>query len=124
MTVIAVITWLTLHGCSLIGAAGITANLQVESGLDPASVSRSGIGLSQYAGIRRLRFLAALGARWRDGETQLGYVRQEAIALGIWDRVCSARSAATAATIFMREFERPRNRDPRRRAALAEGYLR
>lgn len=115
---LAVVTWLTLHGCSMSGAADIAAHLKVESRLDPSAVGRSGLGLPQWAGHRRARMIAALGSRWRDGYAQLAFLRNEAIELGIWPRVCAATDPGAAAAIFM-DYERPRNRDPRHRASIA-----
>ena len=114
----AVMTWLTLNGCGVPGAAGIAANLVVESGLDPGAIG-SGVGLAQWAGHRRRQFLAYVGVRWRDGHAQLAYLKQEAIDLGVWGPVCAARDPGAAAGSWMLRFERPRNRDPSRRAALA-----
>ena len=116
MTVFSVVAWLTLHNCSLAGAAGITANFVAEANLNPAAVG-SGVGLPQYAGSRRRLFLAALGPRWRDGYAQLEYVRREAGAA--WTAACAMADPGMAAAVWMRMFERPRSRDPRRRVMLA-----
>lgn len=119
MTVVAVMTWLTLHSCSVPGAAGIVANLHAESRLDPVSLSRSGAGIAQWAGARRRRLLSTLGRQWTDGYAQLRFLRSEALETGLWERVCRLQDAGLAARIFMREFERPRARSSAHRESLA-----
>lgn len=105
MHVFAVVTWLTLHGCSLPGAVGITANLWVESKLDPTARG-SGLGLAQWTGTRRARMLAYAGRRWRDAEVQLAFLRVEATERGDWAAACGARSVAAATAVWLRRYER------------------
>lgn len=66
--------------------------------------------------------MATLGARWRDGYAQLGFLRMEALELGIWQRACAASDPGVAAMIWM-QYERPRNRDPSRRVRLAREIM-
>ncbi len=99
------VTWLTLHGCSLPGAVGITANLWVESRLDPGARG-SGLGLAQWVGPRHARMLARAGPRWRDAEAQLMFLRAEATERGDWAATCGARSAAEATAVWLRRYER------------------
>ena len=99
------VTWLTLHGCSLPGAVGITANLWVESHLDPIARG-SGLGLAQWVGPRRARMLAATGRRWRDAEAQLMFLRAEATERGDWAATCGARTVAAATAVWLRRYER------------------
>jgi hypothetical protein len=99
------VAWLTLHGCSLPGAVGITANLWVESRLDPTA-SGSGLGLAQWVGIRRTRMLRSAGRRWREAEVQLMFLVAEATERGDWAATCGAPSAAAATTVWLRRYER------------------
>ena len=105
MQVAAMVAWLTLHGCSHPGAVGITANLWVESHLDPAAVG-SGLGLAQWVGPRRARMLAHAGRRWRDAEVQLMFLRAEATERGDWVATCGARTATAATAVWLRRYER------------------
>lgn len=120
MTMAAVIAgWLALHGCATPCQAGILANIEAESGLDPCAVSASGVGLVQYAGNRRRQLLATLTRDWCDPRRQVEYIIADIAALGLRDRLFSAADPAAAAVLFAREFERPANRDYRHRAARA-----
>ena len=105
MHVFGVVAWLTLHGCSLPGAVGITTNLWVESKLDPAARG-SGLGLAQWVGARRTRMLRYAGSRWRDVEVQLMFLRSEAIERGDWAATCSQTTAAGATAVWLRRYER------------------
>lgn len=119
MTVLATVAWLILHHCAPPGAAGIAANLEVESRLNPRASSRSGLGLAQWAGRRRAGLQAALGANLYRAEAQLGYLLGELRALGLWREVCEARSPGSAAAVFMLRYERPNHRSTTRRARRA-----
>lgn len=116
--------YLVLHSCSLAGAAGILGNLQVESKLSPAMVGPSGIGLASWAGMRRHKLLASLGASWRDGRLQIDYLVNEMRAMGLWERVCGAKDPGQAATDFMLEYERPKTRSAVHRAQVARAVYR
>jgi hypothetical protein len=120
MTVLALVSLLTLHGCSLAGAAGVVANLQAESGLNPEAVRGGQLGLPQWQGARRRRLLATFGRRWRDPVAQVSLIVAELRELRLWAPVCGAGAdAEAAARIFMLEFERPRARNPSYRMGLA-----
>lgn len=120
MTVLLVVSHLMLSGCSLAGSAGIAANLRFESGLNPAMVGHSGVGLPSWAGVRRTRMIAALGVGWRrDGIGQLDYLLTELRGYILWDAVCGATDPARAASVFMRRFERPRATNPTARERVA-----
>lgn len=114
-----VAAWFIAHGCSPACAAGITANLEAESALDPCIVSTSGIGLAQWAGERRRRLQRLLGRGWCGAEAQLGHILTELDEFGIRERLFRSTDPSAAARLFMLEFEKPRNRDPRNRAARA-----
>ena len=120
MTVITLVSYLTFQGCSLAGSAGIVANLEFESGLNPAKVSISGAGLPQWAGVRRIRMIAALGPSWwSNGYRQVDYLLAELRAFGLWDAVCGEVDPSRAASVFMLKDERPRNRNPAARERRA-----
>lgn len=120
MNVLSVVLWLTINQCSLAGAVGIAANLQIESRLISTAESRSGLGLPQWAGIRRTRMLRYLGTSWKDGYQQLRYLKIEAVELNVWDKVCSSiTSPERSAEVFLNGFEKPRNRNPEQRKTLA-----
>lgn len=117
-----IVAWLAVAGCKLPCAAGIVANFEAEVGprLNPCTVSRSGAGLAQWAGARRRRMLAALGADWCTGYArQLAFVDAELREIGLRDRLYAATDPGAAAALFVRGYEQPRNRDPRRRMARA-----
>ncbi len=105
MHVAAVVAWLVLHGCSLPGAVGITANLYVESRLDPVARG-SGLGLAQWVGARRARMLRYAGSRWRDAEAQLMFLRAEAAERGDWAATCNQTNVAAATAVWLRRYER------------------
>ena len=63
--------------------------------------------------------LATLGGRWRSAEAQLGYLLGELRELALWQPVCGATDAGTAAATFMLRFERPNHRNTGRRAYRA-----
>jgi hypothetical protein len=105
MHVFGMVAWLTLHGCSLPGAVGITTNLWVESKLDPVSRG-SGLGLAQWVGVRRARMLRSVGRRWRDAEAQLMFLVTEATERGDWAATCSQTSASAATRVWLRRYER------------------
>lgn len=120
MTVLALVTWLATHGCGAPCAAGVIANLTKESRLDPCASGPSGIGLSQWAGTRRHRLIATLGKHWcDDGIRQMEFMWTELREMRLLDRLLRATDPALAAKLFMLDYERPRNRNPRARMALA-----
>ena len=120
--VIAVVAWITAHGCPLPGAVGITANLWVESKLDPAARG-SGLGLAQFVGSRQHRMLSVLGRRWREMEAQLSFIRSEALhrrdryRISDWDATCASPDYGTAVVTWLVRYERGRGLEPRLRAA-------
>ncbi len=105
MHVAAVVAWLVLGGCSLPGAVGITANLWVESRLDPAARG-SGLGLAQWVGPRRARMLRYAGSRWREAEVQLMFLRLEAAERGDGAATCGQTNVAAATAVWLRRYER------------------
>lgn len=122
MHALAVVAWLTAHGCPLPGAVGITANLWAESRLDPAARG-SGLGLGQLVGPRRTRMLVVLGSRWREMEAQLGYIMAEALSrldrrgVSDWDATCASPDYGTAVVTWLVRYERGRGLARRLRAA-------
>lgn len=114
---LAIVTWLSLHGCGIPCASGILANFVTEVGpaLDPCTVGPSGSGLPQWAGVRRRRMLATLGQGWCNIEAQLGFVWTELREMHLIDRLLRAADPGFAAEMFMIEFEQPRNRNTRQR---------
>jgi hypothetical protein len=116
INVVTVVGWLTLHGCSLPGAIGITANLWVESKLDPTARG-SGLGLGQWVGARRKRMLYELSSRWADPYAQLDFIRREAVLRGDWRTTCAASTPALATAAWLRGYERGRGLAQRLAAA-------
>lgn len=116
--VIALASMLATAGCGAPCAAGIIANFQAESNLQPCAIGPSGVGLAQWSGARKRRLLS-LGARWCDPRAQLDFVIAELREFGLLDRLFGATDPAVAARDFMLLFERPRSRDPRYREGLA-----
>lgn len=111
MAMLAFVSMLTMSGCTLQGAAGIVANLDMESG-GFTTASGSGLGLFQWVGPRRSRMLSTLGQHWREPSQQLGFMLLELRELGLYDTTCRARDPGVAAQVFMLEFERPASRNP------------
>ena len=126
MKMLAIVTYLATQGCGLPCASGLLANFvtEVGPGLDPCTISHSGIGLPQWAGHRKRRMMATLGHRWCQIDAQLGFVFTELREMGLLDRLLRATDPAEAARIFMHGFERPRSRDPRHRMAKARSIYR
>lgn len=118
MGILAFVTMLQLAGCTLPGASGIAANIEVESGGDPTA-NGYGLGIYQAVGERRRRMIATLGRNWADARYQLGYMLTEIREYGLYESTCLGREAGQVAEIVMLDFERPRARDPRYRMYLA-----
>ncbi len=112
MTVLGLVAYLASQGCALPCSAGIIANLERESRLNPAALSVTGAGLPQWSGKRRARLFATLGARWRDAHLQLHHMVIELGEFGIKDRLFAERDPARAARIFFSGFEMPGRRPP------------
>lgn len=119
MTVLALVSYLAAHGCSMACQAGVIANLSAESGLRPCIVTRSGVAMPQWSGTRRTRFLAWAGRDWCNPRKQIEHVVRELGEMGIKNRLFAMTDPGDAAALFMRRFEMPRNKDPRHRMAVA-----
>lgn len=107
MIVLALSAYLLAHGCSLACSAGIIGNLEIESGLDPASSSYGQVGLARWQGQRNVR-LRWFCRPWQNAECQIRFIVQEAREIGLWDRLRGAADPGYAARLFAVEFERPR----------------
>lgn len=116
---LALVSMLATHGCTLACASGVIANLSIESGLDPASAGRSGIGLAQWGGPRKRRLLIALGSRWTNARSQVAFIVTELREMGLAERLFRMTDPGEAAVLFAREYERPRSRIYTRRAQRA-----
>ncbi len=112
VSALALASWLSLHGCSAACGAGIIANLERESGLDPAASSRTGVGLPGWAGPRRRRMQRLLGAGWRDGVSQLRHIVVELGEFGVRDRLFGETDPGQAAMLFFHGFEWPDPKKP------------
>ncbi len=123
---LAIVTWLGLHNCGLPCASGILANFVTEVGpaLDPCTSSHAYVGLAQWSGPRRRRMLATLGTRWCTVDGQMGFMFTELREMHLLDRMLRATDPGEAAKDFMLGFERPKNRDPRRRMMKARVIFR
>lgn len=113
-------------------AAGIVGNLQAESGVDlnakafnAAGGGSGAAGIAQWRGPRQTAFEQRYGVPVRQGtlEQQLDYVNWELTqgpeqAAG--NRLRNATTAADAATIIDRFYERSEGRDLQRRIQLAQ----
>jgi hypothetical protein len=119
MTILTLISWLGMHGCTLACASGIAANLEAESGLDPKVVGPSGIGLAQWSGNRRRRLVCLFSDQWREPELQVAFMVTELEEMGLRDRLFGMTDPGEAAKVFMLRFERPKQRNPARRVARA-----
>lgn len=105
---------LVAKGWSKAAASGIVGNLVQESGLRTDAVGDDGTsgGLAQWHNERweaLKRYAAEQGKDWTDIDAQIDYLdyelRTNERCAG--DRLRTAQDAAEAASIFMREFERP-----------------
>lgn len=126
MTIAGLAALLLLHGCHLPCQAGVISNFTAEVGpqLDPGTVSPSGIGLPQFAGVLRSRYLVKAGSQWRSAERQIDFMVEVLGELGIKDELFREPDPARAAVLFAARFEKPRNRDYRHRAAGARSIYR
>lgn len=105
---------LEAKGWSAAAAAGIVGNLVQESGLRTDAIGDGGTsgGLAQWHNERLealKRFAAARGKEWTDLDTQIDYLDYELHnnERDAGRKLNDAQDAAEAASIFMREFERP-----------------
>lgn len=122
MTIALIAGWLTLHGCSIACASGITANIEQESGGQPCTVTRSGIGVAQWSGARRRRLLATYRERWCDLNNQLSFLVTELTEMGLRERLFASTSPEAAAVLFRDQFECPRYRSASRERRAREIY--
>ncbi len=103
-----IIAWLAAHGCSAACGAGIVGNLQAESGLHVCIRGPSGLGLPQWMGERRDRFLNHFGTKECRVEDQLVFLVQELDEMGIKGQLFAETNPRRAAELFMKVFEKPR----------------
>lgn len=87
--------------------------------MNACTISRSGIGLPQFSGTLRRRYLAKTGAAWCSPKLQIEFVVEVLGEMGIKDKLFGERDPGIAATLFMHRFDRPRDRSPHRRVARA-----
>ncbi len=112
--------WLRRTGASRAGAAAMLANLEFESGFNPAAVEssgpiltgrREGIGLAQWSFSRRLalqRTAVAADVAWQNLDFQLRYLTEEMTNPYYRDSLTALRSGTDpvrAAVIIHRNFE-------------------
>ncbi len=126
MQMLTLAAMLAVHGCIGPCSAGILANFEAEVGpaLDPCTSSSSGMALPQWAGARKRRMLATLGAGWCNAERQIELVFTELREMRLLDLMLRQTDPGQAARMFMLEFERPRMRDPRHRMERARTIYR
>lgn len=105
---------LIAKGWSKAAASGIVGNLVQESGLRTDAVGDDGTsgGLAQWHNERweaLKRYAAERGKEWTDLDGQIDYLDHELRTneRGAGDKLRDAQDAAEAASVFMREFERP-----------------
>lgn len=117
---------LRLAGCSTSCQAGVLANFHHEAGpeMNPCVVSRSGIGLPQWAGPRRARVMRELGAAWCRPSAQIAYIIRELTEMRLKDRLFAMTDPAEAARFVMLAYERPRSKSSRRREITAVAIYR
>jgi hypothetical protein len=103
-------------------ATGVVGNLVIESGVSPTAIGDHGTshGIAQWHNDRWTKFLgyvkeSGFGPFQQDPYSlpvQLNYLVHEAQATGVWDQVKRAKSVQDAATIWMRQCERPADQSP------------
>lgn len=114
---------------TLAQACGVTANLQLESGLNQNAVGDGGAadGLAQWHPDRQAHFQGLFGKRIQDAtfEEELAFVHAELVHDG-WekragDALAKCETPEEAAEVICRQYERPADKDgeSRKRAALA-----
>lgn len=128
----AAIAYFMAQGWTREQAAGITANIQRESAFDPSAVGDKGqaYGLAQWHPKRQADFKAQFGKDIRGSsfEDQLAFIQYE-MTLGdereAGRRLRAATSAADAAAIVSKHYERPADREGEasRRGQLAMSML-
>lgn len=110
-------------------AAGISANLGLESNFDPAAVGDSGraYGIAQWHDFRQKEFAKWAGKPIKNStlDEQLGFVHYELTKGGetaAGDALRATKTAAAAGDIVSRKYERPAdtNGDAAKRAAVAD----
>ncbi|MGY2158621.1 phage tail tip lysozyme [Pseudomonas tolaasii] len=110
-------------------AAGISANLGLESNFDPAAVGDSGraYGIAQWHEFRQKEFAKWAGKPIKNStlDEQLGFVHYELTKGGetsAGDALRATKTAAAAGDIVSRKYERPAdaNGDAAKRAAVAD----
>lgn len=114
-------------------AAGLVANLQAESGLDPKATGDGGkaAGIAQWHPDRQRVFLEKYGKPVQDAtlQEQLAFVHHELTEGNeqvAGQALRQARTAADAGAVVSRQYERPKNADVEAmtRARLAHELLR
>lgn len=100
-------------GLSLVQAAGVAGNWQVESGLDPSAVNpaEGAVGLAQWEGGRGAAlqsFAASRGASPTDLQTQLDFAYSEfqGPESGAWRALMASTTATQAADVVDSQYER------------------
>ena len=110
-------------------AAGITANLGLESNFDPAAVGDSGraYGIAQWHDFRQKEFAKWAGKPIKNStlDEQLGFVHYELTKGGettAGEALRATKTAAAAGDVVTRKYERPADMvgDAAKRAAVAE----
>lgn len=103
--------YLTHHGLSKVGAAGIIGNAYAESSLDPGAQGYGGGGLwgftahpNSLADLQN--YAASKGRAWTDPKLQSEFLLQHVNPQTIQD-VNAAKTPQQAAATFMSQFERP-----------------
>lgn len=104
-----VMSYLTANGFTPVAAAGITGNLQQESGINPA---QSGGGLAQWIGARwtaLVSFASGKGLSPNSMQAQLEYLVNELHTQypSTVTQLNAATTPAQAATIVSTQYERP-----------------
>lgn len=120
------------QGFSDAGTAGIMANLQAESGLNPAQKQLGGgpgRGLAQWEGPRfknLVNYAQSKGTDWTDLKTQLDFLMQEMNSdykSSWYDSFKTSNDARKSAASFENTFERPANNHNVERGNIAETIL-
>lgn len=116
-----------VHGVSVASAAGILANIEAESGFNPAVYGDGGTsaGLFQHHAGRLSalkNYAASRGADWRDWRIQVDFAMKEAKQMGLNLQHTSAWQAAYEWCV---KFERPANKETqgKKRANSASKFL-
>lgn len=120
--------YLVSNGYPPEAAAGIVGNLIAESRVNPTATGDNGTsyGIAQWHNERWTKLkehAQKRGTAITDLATQISFMMKELRETGLDKRLKNMHSSDQAAQVFMLEYERPANKDPKQRQMIARAVL-